>query len=229
MIDIHSHILFGVDDGAKDYDESVKMLKEARKAGFNKIIATPHVRSPHYDKSKAQEAMKALKPVAENLGIELVQGYEYNISALTDDTIEGAMKFCTEGTKTILLEMNGSQLVSNWERVVIHFQREGAEVIIAHPERYPILYSKPDIVSRMLEIGCKFQVDIAVMLEKGLFNREKKFVKNLLKNGYVRWVSSDAHSAEDYKLFAEAFRKYADQRMCLADRNSYKELIIKNL
>lgn len=225
MIDIHSHILFGVDDGAKDYDESVEMLKAARKAGFDKIIATPHVRSPHYNKQKAQKALAELKPVAESLGIELIQGYEYNISALTDDTIEGAMQFCTEGTKTILLEMNGSQLVSNWERVVIHFQREGADVIIAHPERYPILYSKPDIVLRMLEVGCKLQVDIAVMLQKGLFNREKKFVKNLLKNNYVRWVSSDAHSAEDYKDFAEAFRKYADKRMCLADRSSYKELI----
>ncbi len=220
MIDIHSHILFGVDDGAKDYNESVEMLKAAKKAGFDKIIATPHVRSPHYNRNKARIAMDELKPVAEKLGIELVQGYEYNISALTDDTIEGAMQFCTEGTKTILLEMNGSQLVSNWERVVIHFQREGADVIIAHPERYPILYSRPDIVSRMLEIGCKFQVDIAVMLEKGLFNREKKFVKNLLKNNYVRWVSSDAHCAEDYKLFAEAFRKYAHKTMCLADRSS---------
>lgn len=225
MIDIHSHILFGVDDGAKDYDESVEMLKEAKKAGFDSIIATPHVRSPRYDRSKAQAAIRSLIPVAEKLGIRLVQGFEYNISALADDTIEGAMQFCTEGTKTILLEMNGSQLVSNWERVVIHFQREGADIIIAHPERYPILYSRPDIVSRMLEVGCKFQVDIAVMLEKGLFNREKKFVKSLLKNNYVRWVSSDAHSAEDYKLFAEAFRKYADERMCQADTGSYKELI----
>lgn len=225
MIDIHSHILFGVDDGAKDYDESVEMLKEAKKAGFDSIIATPHVRSPRYDRSKAQAAIRSLTPVAEKLGIRLVQGFEYNISALADDTIEGAMQFCTEGTKTILLEMNGSQLVSNWERVVIHFQREGADIIIAHPERYPILYSRPDIVSRMLEVGCKFQVDIAVMLEKGLFNREKKFVKSLLKNNYVRWVSSDAHSAEDYKLFAEAFRKYADERMCQADTGSYKELI----
>ena len=225
MIDIHSHILFGVDDGAKDFDESVKMLKEARKAGFRQIIATPHVRSPHYDRTKANLAMAELKPVAESLGIELIQGFEYNIAALTDDTIEGAMQFCTEGTKTILLEMNGSRLMSNWERVVIHFQREGADIIIAHPERYPILYSKPDVVSRMLEVGCKFQVDLAVMLEKGLFNKERNFVKKLLKDGCVRWAASDAHSAEDYKLFSEAFKKYADKSMCLPDRSSYKELI----
>jgi len=225
VIDIHSHILFGVDDGAKDYEESVKMLKEARKAGIRKIIATPHVRRPHFDKSKAKESLEKLRPAAESLGIELIQGYEYNISALADDTIEGAMKFCTEGTKTILLEMNGTQLVSNWERIVIHFQREGADIIIAHPERYPILFSKPEIVSRMLEIGCKFQVDIAVMLEKGLFNKERNFVKKLLKNNCVRWVASDAHNAEDYKYFAEAFRKYADKSMCTASGNSYKELI----
>ncbi|MBP3329252.1 MAG: hypothetical protein J6L89_00300 [Clostridia bacterium] len=225
MIDIHSHILFGVDDGAKDYEESVKMLKEARKAGFDTIIATPHVKRAHFDKSAVKESMGRLRPVAESIGINLIQGYEYNISALADDSIEGAMEYCTEGTKTILLEMNGTQIVSNWERIVIHFQREGADIIIAHPERYPILYSNHDIVSRMLEVGCKLQVDLAVMLQRGLFNKEKTFVKSLLRNNCVRWAASDAHNAEDYKYFAEAFRKYADQSMCTASRNSYSELI----
>ena len=72
MIDIHSHILYGVDDGAKDYEESVKMLKEAHKAGIRTIVATPHVRKPHFDKNKAKESLEKLKPVAESLGIKLV-------------------------------------------------------------------------------------------------------------------------------------------------------------
>ncbi len=225
MIDIHSHILFGVDDGAPDYEESVRMLKEAKKAGFDTIIATPHVRKSHFDKGRVQESMSALRPVAESIGIKLIQGYEYNVSALTDDGIQGALRFCTEGTKTILLEMNGSQVASNWERIVIHFQQEGADVIIAHPERYRNLHDNRDMISRMLEVGCKLQIDLAVMLERSLFNKERKCAKQLLENGAVRWCSSDAHRAEDYKYFAEAFRKYGDDIFCMPDSNSYWELI----
>lgn len=225
MTDIHSHILFGVDDGAPDYEESVRMLKEAKKAGFNTIIATPHVRKPGFDKGQVRESMSALRPVAESIGIELVQGYEYNISALADDGIEGALRFCTEGTKTILLEMKGNQVASNWERIVIHFQREGADVIIAHPERYVNFHGNSDMISRMLEVGCKFQIDLAVMLERNLFNKEKKCAKQLLESGAVRWCASDAHRAEDYKYFAQAFQKYGEKIFCTPGRDSYFELM----
>lgn len=225
MTDIHSHILFGVDDGAPDYEESVRMLKDAKKAGFNTIIATPHVRKPGFDKGPVRESMSALRPVAESIGIELVQGYEYNISALADDGIEGALRFCTEGTKTILLEMKGNQVASNWERIVIHFQREGADVIIAHPERYVNFHGNSDMISRMLEVGCKFQIDLAVMLERNLFNKEKKCAKQLLESGAVRWCASDAHRAEDYKYFAQAFQKYGEKIFCTPGRDSYSELM----
>ncbi len=208
-----------------DIEESIQMLKEAKKAGFDTIIATPHVRKSNFDKSIVKENMDRLRPFAESIGIKLLQGFEYNISALADDGIEGALDFCTEKTKTLLLEMNGSRIVSNWERIVIHFQREGAEVIIAHPERYPSLYSNKDMVSRMLEIGCKFQVDIDVMLEGGLFNKGRKFAKSLLENGRARWVASDAHTAEDYVRFAQAFNKYGSKELCMPDMFSYAELI----
>lgn len=225
MTDIHSHILFGVDDGAPDYEESVKMLKEAKKAGFDTIIATPHVRRSDFDKGPVRESMAVLRPVAESIGIKLIQGYEYNIAALTDDGIEGALRFCTEGTKTILLEMNGNRVASNWERIVIHFQQEGADVIIAHPERYADIHSDRDMVSRMLEVGCKFQIDLAVMLERNIFNKEKKCAKQLLERGMVRWCATDAHRAEDYKYFAQAFQKYGNELFCTPDRYSYPELI----
>lgn len=224
MTDIHSHILFGVDDGAPDFEESVKMLKEAKKAGFDTIIATPHVRKSHYDKNLVKASMEKLRPVAESIGIKLIQGFEYNIASLADDGIEGALEYCTEGTKTLLLEMKGTQVASNWERIVIHLQREGAEVIIAHPERYINLYGNHDMISRMMEVGCKFQIDLAVMLEKGIFNKEKKCAKQLLESGCVRWVASDAHRAEDYKYFAQAFEKYGNEIFCRPDRGSYSEL-----
>ncbi len=225
MTDIHSHILFGLDDGAPDFEESVRMLKAAKKAGFDTIIATPHVRKPHYDKSIAAESMSKLKPVAQSIGIKLIQGFEYNISSIAEDGIDGALQYCTEGTKTLLLEMKGTHVSSNWESIVFRLQREGADVIIAHPERYINLYGNDEMISRMIEVGCKFQVDLAVMSDKRLFSKEKKFVKFLLQNGCVRWASSDAHRAEDYISFAQAFEKYGNKFLCTPDKRSYGELI----
>lgn len=224
MTDIHSHILFGLDDGAPDFEESVRMLKQAKRAGFDTIIATPHVRKPHYDKSLAAESMSRLRPVAQSIGIRLVQGFEYNISAIAEDGIEGALEYCTEGTKTLLLEMRNTHVSSNWESIVFRLQREGADVIIAHPERYINLHGNDDMISRMIEVGCKFQVDLAVMLDRRLFAKEKKFVKYLLQNGCVRWAASDAHRAEDYKSFAQAFEKYGNKFLCTPDKHSYGEL-----
>ena len=81
------------------------------------------------------------------------------------------------------------------------------------------------MVARMLEVGCRFQVDLIAMLGRTAFNPEKKFLKKLLENGAVRWCASDAHNAEDYKYFAQAFKKYGNEFYCTPDEFSYKELI----
>ena len=103
MIDIHSHILCGIDDGSRDIEESVKMLKAAKEAGFEKIIATPHVMRAGYDLEKSKKSFEMLLPYAKEIGVDIYQGYEYNCYALSDDGFKGAMRFCTHQTKTLNL------------------------------------------------------------------------------------------------------------------------------
>ncbi len=214
MIDIHSHILFGVDDGSKSFEESVEMLKEAKKIGFDTIVATPHVMRAHYDKSLVEESMRQLRPVAEEMGIRLVQGFEYNLFALSDDGIEGAMQYCTEGENVILVEFKTGTFPANWERIIIGFQREGVNIVVAHPERYAEARNDLDEIKRTAEMRCTFQVDLISMLNRGLRDPEKKCVKRLLKNGLVRWMASDAHSAQDYRNFGKAYEKYGNEFFC---------------
>lgn len=207
MIDIHSHILCGIDDGSRDIEESVKMLKAAKEAGFEKIIATPHVMRAGYDLEKSKKSFEMLLPYAKEIGVDIYQGYEYNCYALSDDGFKGAMKFCTHQTKTLLLEFKSTiGFPTNWESIVINLQREGAKVIIAHPERY--IKTKHDFekTKRSVEMGCKLQVDGLNLIKKGFRNKTKRNAKKLIKSGLVSWIATDAHCEKDYIDFGKAFK-----------------------
>lgn len=208
MIDIHSHILCGVDDGSQSIEESVKMLRAAKEIGFDKIIATPHVMRSGYEKDKLRDAFESVSKEAKKIGIELYQGYEYNCYALNDDGIEGALRFCTEGTRTILLEFKSTVgFPANWESIVMNLQREGANIIIAHPERYRQVQMNTDKIVRSVELGCKLQLDGLSLVEPGLMNKTKKCARKLMESGMISYVASDAHSEEDYIRFGEVVRK----------------------
>lgn len=220
MIDIHSHILFGVDDGAKDLEESILMLKEAKKIGFDKIIATPHVMRAKYDKQKTKEAFDTLLPYAKEIGIDLYQGYEYNCYALNDDGIDRAIEFCTEGTKTILLEFKSTVgFPANWEGIVSSFQRKGVKIIIAHPERYRQVQNDLKKIERSVFIGCDLQIDALSLCEKGLFNPTRRCAKKLLDSTNVSWIASDAHCVEDYVQFGEIYKTFDNETYFSSNRN----------
>ena len=82
MIDIHSHILCGVDDGSQSIEESVKMLHAAKEIGFDKIIATPHVMRANYDKDRLKDAFLSVSEEAKKIGIELFFSFCFNLFLL---------------------------------------------------------------------------------------------------------------------------------------------------
>lgn len=220
MIDIHSHVLFGVDDGSKSLEESVRMLKAAKNIGFDKIIATPHVMRAGYKKDCLKDSFKAVKCEAEKIGIELYQGYEYNCYALNDDGFKTAMQFCTEGTNTILIEFKSTVgFPANWETIVMTLQREGANIILAHPERYRQVQVDVSNLYRSIEMGCELQLDGLSLTEPGFMNKTRKCAAKLLKSGMISWIASDAHCEEDYLEFENVVRKIDDMRMFMPARN----------
>ena len=185
------------------------MLQAAKEIGFDKIIATPHVMRAGYDRDKLKGVFSEVSAEAKKLGIELFQGYEYNCYALNDDGIERALEFCTEGTKTILLEFKSTVgFPANWESIVMNIQRESADIIIAHPERYVQVQSNIGRITRSVDMGCKLQLDALSLIEPGFMNKTKKCAKKLLESGMVSYIASDAHCQEHYLLLGEVLRKY---------------------
>ncbi|MHB1314468.1 MAG: tyrosine-protein phosphatase [Christensenellales bacterium] len=209
LVDMHSHILFGLDDGAQTIADSADMLRAAKKAQVTAIVATPHVRNKRFDINRAKENFLQLKELAQPAGIQLSLGYEVNCSALADIGFAHAGRYCSAASMDLLLEFENSILPVMHERLIYNLQREGLHVIIAHPERYAAVQDDITRAKRWADMGCDLQID-AQSLRQSIFSRERKCALQLLKRNLVHMVASDAHCARDYEQFKRAVEKLGE-------------------
>ncbi|MEG1559805.1 MAG: CpsB/CapC family capsule biosynthesis tyrosine phosphatase [Clostridia bacterium] len=207
MFDIHSHVLYGVDDGARTIDESVDMLKKAKMSGIDKIIATPHVRREYGNVNLMRERFLEVRDEADKLGIKLFMGYEVNCLMLTDIKPEDYKSYCIEGTNSFLLEFEFSNIPAYFDTMIYALQKEGLTVIIAHPERYLFVLKDFKIAERLIEMGCEIQIE-SWSLSLPKFSNQRRVAEKLITEGKAHYIASDAHKSEDYINFAKNIRRY---------------------
>jgi len=106
LVDIHSHIIFDVDDGARDISESTQMLIAAKSAGITQIVATPHARIEVFDRNRVNDNYRALREIAQDKGITLKLGYEVHWNYLLMINSDRYLDFCTRQTNRLLLEFS---------------------------------------------------------------------------------------------------------------------------
>lgn len=207
MLDIHSHIVFDVDDGSKNLDTSVRMLRAAKSVGIDKIVATPHCRWDSFDRDKIERNFNIVADRASAMGIEMFLGYEVNWRKIPELGIDEVCTLNIESTNLFLLEFSDDSLPANWQRVVHAIQGRGLRVVIAHPERYAPVQRNMDVAWTMKEMGCLIQVS-ANFIDDWRMGARRRTVTNMLKEGIVDYVASDAHCPEDYAIYKQAL-KYA--------------------
>jgi protein-tyrosine phosphatase len=204
MLDRHSHILYGLDDGAPDLKTSVAMLRAAKLAGVTSIVATPHVINTAFDIALAKERKNELIPYANDIGIELLLGYEVHWRAFSQIPFEEASAFCCEKTNEILIEFSmSSMLPKNMMKGIFALQRAGLQVIIAHPERYECVQKEMSITNEWQEMGCWLQLDANVLTTLPL-DPARRCAMKLLKQKIYHCYASDAHCEGDYIRFQKA-------------------------
>ena len=206
MIDMHVHILPGVDDGAKDAEMTRAMMRRAADAGITFMIATPHVYRVE-DQIRHRGALRAARSLAHENGVKLNLGCEFNYRALRGSGTQELDAFCLGATKCLLLEFANDHLMPRWDAVISEIMDNGYLPIIAHPERYSYIQRDFGIAQEMSDLGCEMQVD-ACGLMAGLLSAERRTARKLLKEGMVSYIASDAHTPDDYDDFEKAYRTF---------------------
>lgn len=208
LTDLHSHIIPGVDDGARNIDESVRMLKAAKAAGIGRIVATPHIYHLRAERSDITKAYNSLLTHARALGIDMRLGYEVNWRAIVSTDWDSISALAVEDTRMLLLELPNRALFPSWEVLIPEMCRHMTTVLV-HPERYAYFQKDITLLDRLRDAGCKLQID-AYALVGGVLREETRFSRRLLKTNRVDYIASDAHSAEDYTRYARALTKFKE-------------------
>lgn len=208
MRDIHSHILPGVDDGARDLAESLEMLMAAKKAGVTSIVCTPHCRDPYFDYDAMWDAYELLVKHAGRFPLQM--GFEVSHRKLMELGADWIDHLAFDGSREFLLELSSNCTEADfaeYERTIFELQGRGYQVIIAHPERYRAVQENPELARRLAQAGCKLQAS-ADFIAGGRLGKEKKPAKKLFEENLYSYIASDAHCAEHYELLAQAKRNY---------------------
>lgn len=208
MIDVHCHVLFGVDDGAGTLDESLAMIQVALKHGMTKILCTPHSIPGHRfeinDFERLNKNFEKLKVAVKEKGypIELYLGSEFQVSDSALPWIEAKKIVTLNNTNRILVELpwHYSGITTHSEEFYLQaLLNSGYRILIAHPERYKSVMQNFDTIKRWREMGCTFQVN-STSLIPGESPEKKALAWRLLDEGYCDVIASDAHVFEGTRI-----------------------------
>ena len=198
-VDIHSHILPGVDDGAETWEEAVDILKVAANAGTTVMVATPHgdnrARWDNIDSLKDLSGDLNAMLASEGVPLNIVLGMENPLELDMVAQVKRGTALTLNGSEYILVELPFQQLPIYWEEVLFQLQLDGLHPIIAHPERQVQLQANPNLLSGLVERGILLQVTAGSLV--GSFGpRAKKAAETLFKKGFAHIIASDCHRSE---------------------------------
>ncbi|RUS45280.1 tyrosine-protein phosphatase [Cohnella sp. AR92] len=196
MIDIHSHLLPGIDDGSSGMEESLEMARAAAGQGITKIIATPHHRNGRYMNAAAgvREAVLQLNDRLKQEGIplEVLAGQEiHHTRHLLEDWEKGQLLTLAD-TRYILIELSAGFEFARLTDLIHELKLLKLIPVIAHPERYPELIRHPDGFAELTELGALGQVTSHSLL--GRFgNAIRRAAFRMCREGTIHLLASDAH------------------------------------
>ena len=200
MVDIHTHILHGIDDGAETFDEAMEMLEVAFSNGTTDLVLTPHylsndLRSTGVSKADILKRFEDLRSAAESKfdGLKLYIGAETFAAANILECAETDALLPINNTRYLLLEFGFDDTVSRALTVTRELHRLGYIAIVAHPERYAFVHEDTNAILRMKRRGCLLQINKGSI--KGSFGKSAYYIsRKMISKQLADFVASDAHS-----------------------------------
>jgi protein-tyrosine phosphatase len=199
MIDLHVHVLPGIDDGARDEAAAIELVAEAVAAGVTTIAATPHVRADHpgVRPFELAERTARLQAVLNSAGVtvELVTAGEVDLN-WAQQAREDELKAVSYGGhgRDVLAEVPYGELKPQFEDLVFRLRVRGYRVLLAHPERSPTFQRDVDRLLALVEQGCLVQVTATALASRTRGSRSRRLAMALVREGIAHVIASDTHS-----------------------------------
>ncbi len=225
MIDIHHHLIYGVDDGARDMETAVQMAEMAAADGITHIVCTPHAveRFPY----RPEENATRLAALRERVGdkVKLGLGCDFHLSFENiEDALANPHKYTLNGLNYLLVEFSDTSISPKMTEVFYEMMVAGMRPIITHPERNLTLQRSPARMRDWLKQGCLVQVT-ANSLTGRFGGRAQEMGLRLIEHGHVHFLATDAHDlksrppvmSEAYRVVAEKFGHDVAQRLCVTN------------
>jgi protein-tyrosine phosphatase len=218
-VDIHSHLLAGIDDGVKSIDEAVEIILKFQQLGYKKLITTPHIMSDVYRNTpaiiegKLHELNNALSEKKIDMTVEAAA--EYYLDETLFHKIERNEKVLTFGNKYLLFETNFMNEPFNLKEFIFLATTKGYKVVLAHPERYMYIHEQFKKAEDLFDRGVLFQINASSI--SGFYSKAiQKLAFKLIDKKMIHWIGSDCHQLSHAYLLEKSIpQKYYQKALDL--------------
>jgi tyrosine-protein phosphatase YwqE len=215
-VDMHSHLIPGIDDGSKSMEESLELIQRLASYGLRKIITTPHIMSEYYKNTPdiismgLEDLRKVVK--AEGISIEIDAAAEYYMDEILLEKIKDGEKLLTFGDNYILVETGFINKPQMLLETMFQLEMSGYKPILAHPERYQYLLADKGLLGDLVDRKILFQVNLLSLT--GFYSKPvKDFAESLVERDLVKFFGTDCHNV-----------RYLDMLETLPKQKSYSHI-----
>jgi len=214
-VDLHSHLIAGIDDGARNIEESIALLRKLQDLGYKKVITTPHIMCDAYGNTRSSilKGLEDLQTVANSHGIDM--SIEAASEYYLDEGLLPLIK-CKElllvADKYLLFETSYTHRPVHLEEVIFEILAAGYVPLLAHPERYRYIKQPEEAYNNLKNLGVEFQVNLNSF--NGYYGKQaKKNALFLSQHGMIDFLGSDTHNMKQVENLSFVFKS-----------NEYKEI-----